>query len=541
MKKILVFGTGGAAEKLIQNSGDIYDVVAFADNNPKKHGTVFHGKPVVPPTKIREFSFEQIIVASMWFQDIRSQLIEQLGFPDDLIRSIPKIFITPGKRYRPFEDDATRAFAARVLRHVCTFLEERAIPCYVDHGTLLGLVRDDGLMPWDDDIDLSVAATDRARLYGCIRELVAAMPDRDRIGWKTEIIFNSLDDAIALFLTLEDPSDGIHAFNAGISFFTFENDLAVEAINWAPRDHYAGGEWIDTSLGRYRAPNRYRDYLALHYGNWQTPVKDMAFSQIDNFKRREATAAWVAWNPEESPSPEPQLDACRAGRIHGGHLFVLASRENPVPGAPRLPADLPALETSLSALAAHLRADVAVVCGADPHAPGNLPRILELLKASGIADAVHVEMGLDAQPCAEVAAAMDAAVAHRAFHRKSAEKRPDPPIFQAPDCTEPMRNAIRQFRCRYKKRWMLWNDLLAHCPKALALALAGAGESARSDLAEIRPADPDLKPKLLAVLRNRPCAASAQCPSDESVWEPFAVYPFDQSLFHPTRAGDNDD
>ena len=542
MKKILVFGTGGAAEKLIQNSGEIYDIVAFADNDPKKHGTLFHDRPVVAPARIRDFSFEHLIIASMWFADIRNQLVEQFGFSEDLIRPIPKIFASAGKRYRPFQDDATRAFAGRVLQHVTAFLENRGIPCYVDHGTLLGLVRDNGLMPWDDDLDLSVAATDLPRLTACVRDLVASMPDRDRIGWRTELIYNSLDDVIALFLTVEDPTEKINVFNAGLSFFTFENDLAVEAINWAPRTHYAGGEWIDTSLGRFRAPNRFRDYLALHYGEWQTPVKDMAFSQIDNFKRREATAHWVPWNPEEWPSPEPLLDAQRAAPIHGGRLFVLASRPNPAPDQPRIPADLSQLDQSLRALAPHLHVDVAVVCGADPSVPGNLRPILDALQRSGIADKIHVEMALDAQPCGDVLAAMDAAGAQRAFHRKSLQKREDPPIFDDPSCTDAMRGAIHHFRCRYKKRWLLWNRTFAHCPQALAMHLAGSGDAVRADLLDLGPAAPGLKARLLAVVRHRPCAAHGTCEGDDAIWEPFAVYAFTRSQYATAHStGDHDE
>ena len=541
MKKILVFGTGGAAEKLMENGADIYDIIGFADNNPKKQGTLFHDRRVYAPAEIRGLPFEEIIVASMWLNDIREQLVEQYGIPADVIRSIPKVFSSAGKRYRPFADDATRAYAARVLRHICSFLEARGIPCYVDHGTLLGLVRDNGLMPWDDDLDLSVADEDRHRLYACIGELVATLPEADRLRWKTELIHNSIDDVIALFLTVEDPQERINAFNAGISFFKFENGLAVEAINWAPRTHYAGGEWIETSLGRYRALNRYEDYLALHYGDWKTPVKDMAFSQIDNFKRREAPAHWVAWNPAESPSPAPQLAIQNQARIHGSRLFVLASCANPQPDQPRIPANQIELAASLQTLAPILHVDVAVVCGADPMLQGNLGEILALIHRSGIADKIHVEMGLDVEPCADVLAAMETVGAQRSFHKKSFKKREDPPIFATAACTAEMRGAIKQFRCRYKKRWMLWNQTLTHCPQALTALQAGDGNKVHRDHIEINATHPDLKAQLLTLFRNRPCAAHAVCEADDSVWGPYAIYAFTRSTLATTPAGDRDD
>ena len=136
---------------------------------------------------------------------------------------------------------------------------------------------------------------------------------------------------------------------------------------------------------------------------------------------------------------------------------------------------------------------------------------------------------------------MDSVAAERAFHRKTLNKPQTPPIFDSPDCTPPLRNAVKQFRCRYKKRWLLWNDVLAHCPKALDLHLTASAPLPSPDLVPVSPGDPSLKQRLLASFRNRPCSAAEACPADDGVWEPFAVYAFTRSQFNPTRSGDNDD
>lgn len=49
------------------------------------------------------------------------------------------------------------------------------IPYWLDFGTLLGAVRHQGFIPWDDDADITVFKSDNARL---IRHLTEELPDR---------------------------------------------------------------------------------------------------------------------------------------------------------------------------------------------------------------------------------------------------------------------------------------------------------------------------------------------------------------------------
>jgi phosphorylcholine metabolism protein LicD len=46
--------------------------------------------------------------------------------------------------------------AIELLKIVSKVMDKYDIKFYLDFGTLLGAVRDDGLMPWDDDIDISI-------------------------------------------------------------------------------------------------------------------------------------------------------------------------------------------------------------------------------------------------------------------------------------------------------------------------------------------------------------------------------------------------
>ena len=104
---VLVFGTGKAADNLVQKSEDIYNILAFLDNDIQKQGGLFHNKKIHCPDQIKNLDFEAIIIASQWHREIRQQLIKDYDIPDEIIKLPPKSFASEGKRYRPFEDQRT--------------------------------------------------------------------------------------------------------------------------------------------------------------------------------------------------------------------------------------------------------------------------------------------------------------------------------------------------------------------------------------------------------------------------------------------------
>lgn len=66
----------------------------------------------------------------------------------------------------------------RRLRLVASALDAAGVRWWVDHGTLLGLVREGGFLPWDDDLDLSFHRVDHARVVEALVERKAALRAR---------------------------------------------------------------------------------------------------------------------------------------------------------------------------------------------------------------------------------------------------------------------------------------------------------------------------------------------------------------------------
>lgn len=85
--KILIFGTGNAANKFLEKSDDedIKKVVGFIDNATKKWGTKFYGKLIFPPDEIKNLDYTQIIICSIYYREIKQQL-KELGIPDKKVK-----------------------------------------------------------------------------------------------------------------------------------------------------------------------------------------------------------------------------------------------------------------------------------------------------------------------------------------------------------------------------------------------------------------------------------------------------------------------
>jgi len=149
------------------------------------------------------------------------------------------------------------------LYTVTRILEKKGIPYVLEGGTLLGAIRENRFLPWDDDVGIAVPA---------------------------ELFFDQMEA-----LVQELTNSG---FIAGYRDNTFENckinvhrdDARFELLGW-----YARGSWRRRT--RYRMPRKFLEertlinffgydfycpkdfvkYLRHFYGNWKVPKKSGRF------------------------------------------------------------------------------------------------------------------------------------------------------------------------------------------------------------------------------------------------------------------------
>ena len=100
MKRLIIFGCGLGGERALQSIRSDETVVAFTDNDAKKHGSLFLNRPVIPPADLLDHEFDGILIASQYFFPILQQLLK-LGVPSHKIEKLSQELLE-GKRASRF-------------------------------------------------------------------------------------------------------------------------------------------------------------------------------------------------------------------------------------------------------------------------------------------------------------------------------------------------------------------------------------------------------------------------------------------------------
>jgi lipopolysaccharide cholinephosphotransferase len=176
--------------------------------------------------------------------------------------------------------------ARKVLFDVISFLDKEKINYHLEGGTLLGLVRDKELLPWDHDVDLSISADDsenfarkRWKIFLKGYRVTTRRMNQDIGGFKKGQyrIFK-----VKQFL----PSIIKWAFPV-VKRFMVVADIFVKASDekytyWQANDkimrvdkkYYSHHEIIEYNGFKLKAPFEYHNYLTDKFGDWKTPVKE---------------------------------------------------------------------------------------------------------------------------------------------------------------------------------------------------------------------------------------------------------------------------
>lgn len=83
-ERVIVFGAGNAGRSTYEYYSGLYEVIAFADNDPKKIGSRCCGRPVVGVSDFCSMEYDYIIIGSSFSGEITRQLVS-LGIPSGKI------------------------------------------------------------------------------------------------------------------------------------------------------------------------------------------------------------------------------------------------------------------------------------------------------------------------------------------------------------------------------------------------------------------------------------------------------------------------
>lgn len=169
--------------------------------------------------------------------------------------------------------------ARRLLLDVTRTLDRFDVEYHLEGGTLLGIVRDGDLLPWDKDLDISIPAA-RARKFRWLICFILRLK-----GWRVSIRHNPNDQPAwrqgdyRLF-KVQNRRWGI--LRGGICLDVFVKYAQGGYVWWqakkkimrVPEPFYDGHDLVPYAGCMLKAPRNHEQYLELKYGNWRVPVKE---------------------------------------------------------------------------------------------------------------------------------------------------------------------------------------------------------------------------------------------------------------------------
>ncbi len=199
------------------------------------------------------------------------------------------------KRDRTFRVRKNRDEAIKLLSIVIDILNEHKIRYYLDFGTLIGAVREGGLIPWDDDLDISLLnESDYDKMPMVIKDI------KNRYNYRAYLF--TFEDSIK-----RRKKRGDEIFLEEVSF-TNNNNYQIskirpsifwkfgkgypcldiffkykykESICWfengtqssVPLEYFISEELVEIDFCGLKCtiPKEYDKYLTYKYGDWKTP------------------------------------------------------------------------------------------------------------------------------------------------------------------------------------------------------------------------------------------------------------------------------
>jgi phosphorylcholine metabolism protein LicD len=179
--------------------------------------------------------------------------------------------------------------ALNMLENVTTIFEDENIRYSITAGTLLGIVRENRLLPWDRDLDLRVFYPDREKLIRSIRKIRKA-------GYIVRLRYQEKDDPplikgdlriIKIYSRKKVVLKGDVMMDCFIA--TKYDDMYVWSCGGdrkytkkaVPAHFYDNLEKSIFSGKTYYMPIEREKYLKYRYGDWQTPQKKWRFTKDD--------------------------------------------------------------------------------------------------------------------------------------------------------------------------------------------------------------------------------------------------------------------
>lgn len=287
-KSIVIFGASGSGIAATQHLQCRCKILAYCDNDAGKWGTTLNGIPVIAPNELGTIPFQYIYIASEFFEQIELQLIELGCCEAAQIKNLPASVTKPlhiGK------DEKVATITLEILKFLSNALETAKCEYYVDAGTLLGIVRDNALIPWDDDLDFSCDSRSLIHVRDTLEQQLSGLMTLTQTPWTLDVHYANQDFGAVRKGDIRGIK--LRPINAvGVLPLV---DVFVKYVNGDEMDYVLSSRGIrmpsehiqntHTQIfkGFYvRLPSKEKEYLTRHYGDWRTPKQEWDLSMLEN-------------------------------------------------------------------------------------------------------------------------------------------------------------------------------------------------------------------------------------------------------------------
>lgn len=164
--KIILFGTGAYFEKYMNCYGEKFKPAYAIDNNVQNHGSSKNGVKIYAPDKLKEENSDNVLVilCGMKYESMREQLLAIGDFNyrtllfNNAVGMVDELGINlHGEHLYVDEIQKELNEMLALFDEVC---REENLNYYLICGSLIGAVRHNGFIPWDDDLDIAMTRDD---------------------------------------------------------------------------------------------------------------------------------------------------------------------------------------------------------------------------------------------------------------------------------------------------------------------------------------------------------------------------------------------
>ena len=165
--------------------------------------------------------------------------------------------------------------ALTMLENVTDLLDSNDIDYWLEGGTLLGVVRENRLLPWDNDLDISIKEEEWPKLEKVLSKIKYLVDTKQ---------FNQDKSPFKKGVTriVKVRTRRLYFFRGEITLDIFIKFKKDDTYHWQvgnkPKSvpaHFYSKIITRAFAGKdYKIPENYTEYLTHRYGDWETPVKE---------------------------------------------------------------------------------------------------------------------------------------------------------------------------------------------------------------------------------------------------------------------------